>query len=356
MLGVLPGAFTAFSRSIVEDAETMLPIPLFASGLQSSPSDIMAVGDSNTWSVGAQAVTPILEGHVYRWRPTGDRVLTMLADHARADRLVFLDSGAFSAFTSSKRNQRPIPEIPWHLVIKVYTHLLKDIPPANRTMVRLVAPDVVGDVQATHRLWRRYQLRLEQIARQGVGIIFPLQRTTCGLLGDLINQARESWSIAASIAGHRAIAGIPYSKCAWTLDEVQDLLRSERIPDVHLLGVGSPQKICSICSFLEQTLPAAHFPMLAADAAVIRSMVGTEAHPTPVRKRIAVRTYTIASEQVTPDQPEEDIYEHLAASRALARREVLAEALRLPIATYGDLDPIAYRATLEEAQMALLAA
>ncbi|MDA3960503.1 MAG: hypothetical protein PF961_06915 [Planctomycetota bacterium] len=247
-----------------------------------------------------------------------------------------------------------MPLVPWHDVVKVYSNLLLDVDISNRSHLYLVAPDVIGDRDATHQLWESYRLRLEHLAARGAHVIFPLQRSSHGLLGSLIEDASSSWRLAQSIAGHRAVAGIPYSKRAWSLDEVQDLFRSIRIPKAHLLGVGAPAKINAIYGFLSQSLSDDHFPDLSADAAVIRSMVGTQAHPTPVRKRIAVRTYTIASESVFHDEGEEAIFDQLQASQAKARREILAEALSLPLGTYADLDPIAYRTTVTEAAMPIM--
>lgn len=129
---------------------------------------------------------------------------------------VFVDSGAFTAF---RKNEA----VDWPLVLRNYSTLIAaTMKPAN---LSIVAPDVVGDQEATLALWREHATAIESWVKAGARVIMPLQ------VGEL--SASQMLEHALSIVGSTSIcAGIPSNLAAMPADQCAAI----RHDDFHILG------------------------------------------------------------------------------------------------------------------------
>jgi hypothetical protein len=126
----------------------------FHSGMSASGDLKAAIG----------AVVPV--GVVATLLDTAKTIL-VLPRYLDAGGAVFVDSGAFAAF------QKKIP-VDWKRVFSAYESILgMTEAPENLT---IVAPDVVGDQQATLRLWEEHAVRICTWIARGARVVMPLQK------------------------------------------------------------------------------------------------------------------------------------------------------------------------------------
>ncbi|MGF7243891.1 hypothetical protein ABIC11_004347 [Pseudomonas oryzihabitans] len=149
-------------------------------------------------------------------RVTLRQQLRSLPDHLDRCGKVFVDSGAFTAF----RRQLPMD---WLRVFTIYRAL------CNTTMrpknLSIVAPDVVGDQQATLLLWHRYARDIRSWVDVGARVIIPLQAGSLSA-GELLQEA-------IGLLGTKACcAGIPSNLAAMTAADCRTLKHN----DFHILG------------------------------------------------------------------------------------------------------------------------
>lgn len=129
---------------------------------------------------------------------------------------VFIDSGAFSELRSGV-------EPDWERILGVYETVVKMADDVSRLYA--VAPDKVGDQQATLARLTAYRDRVIALITLGCKIIVPLQRGTFS--------ASEMLSSVADILGTRDfVAGIPSNLEALPISECEDLFH----PAFHILG------------------------------------------------------------------------------------------------------------------------
>ena len=153
---------------------------------------------------------------------TSKNVLNRAAN-ATATNLVFVDSGAFTAFTKGIK-------MDWDDVMRRYLELAKAS--SNPHNLFLVAPDVIGDGIATIEYQIAYMEKLQTLAGYGANIIFPMQR------GASLDEMKDMWSIINREMRARAVVGIPSNKRAWEAAEAAEIIAPLRPVRVHLLGIG----------------------------------------------------------------------------------------------------------------------
>jgi len=145
---------------------------------------------------------------------------------------LFVDSGAFSEFGPKGV---PITDREWAERLALATRIARAWGP--RALI--VAPDKVGDQQATLRRLKRFAPHLKRFRQAGSEVAVVLQR------GDLEAGAfLEEAARHADLATGELVAAFPMKKAATPLVEVEAFLRARRAtgPDrvrrVHLLGLG----------------------------------------------------------------------------------------------------------------------
>lgn len=92
-----------------------------------------------------------------------------LVKYANEGGKVFVDSGAFTAFMKGR-------EVNWDDVLFAYRELIRATEPENRQNITIVAPDVVGDHQATMDLHFDLRDKFEPFLDEGATVIFPVQK------------------------------------------------------------------------------------------------------------------------------------------------------------------------------------
>jgi len=129
---------------------------------------------------------------------------------------VFVDSGAFSAFISGE-------SMDWTSILQRY-EMLADCTMAPENLY-LVAPDRVGDQQATLQLLREWKTQLTSLLQKGIKLIVPIQ---CGAM-----PAQDMLEKVSAILGTADfVAGIPSNRAAMSNEECATL----RHHTFHILG------------------------------------------------------------------------------------------------------------------------
>lgn len=139
-----------------------------------------------------------------------------LPRHLDAGGAVFIDSGAFTAF----QKREPVN---WAKVFRSYETVLgmTDRPEG----LSIVAPDVIGDQQATLALWAVHAERVASWVAAGARVIVPLQRGELSA-GAMLERARRTFKTS------RFCAGIPSNLEAMTAEDCRTLHHD----DFHVLG------------------------------------------------------------------------------------------------------------------------
>lgn len=172
-----------------------------------------------------------------------------IVDYANSGGLIFIDSGAFTTFTKGR-------ETDWATVMGRYKEIFYRVNQEHRSNLHFVAPDVVGNAEATAELVRETYGMFQFVMEDGGNIIAPIHKEPDGTY-DI--GAVDNWFPRHEFPD-RFIIGIPFNKVAWSQDDVLHLLRMEvrrneeyqrtfgrSIPKqeqlrIHLLG-GGPSKV-----------------------------------------------------------------------------------------------------------------
>lgn len=184
---------------------------------------------------------------------------------------VLLDSGAFGAFTSGVE----ITDAEWTARLELYLHLAKVL----GRQLYLVAPDKVGDQEATLALLARYALEVREAAGYGAQFLMPLQPGAMAL--DEFQQA------AQEVVGLAMVPAFPM-RGGVTPEEVVAFVRAMAPPKIHLLGLGAAnRKTQGLLDALWEVKPDLHIQQ---DAMLLKSRVGT---------KVAPRQFDITSRKAT---------------------------------------------------------
>jgi hypothetical protein len=127
--------------------------------------------------------------------------------------------------------------------------------------LRVVAPDVIGDQDATVGLLTKYSTRLTKLAQHAV-VIVPLQK---GRLSLSTFFAR----VTALLGTHNICAGLPFNAAALGVDETLMFLAEAAPARAHFLGASHSKRFQSILAEAVQISPETEFSF---DSAVVRSI------------------------------------------------------------------------------------
>ncbi|WP_262381982.1 hypothetical protein [Pseudomonas proteolytica] len=147
---------------------------------------------------------------------TNAQVFLALPKYLNGGGMVFVDSGAFTAF-----QKREVMK--WNKVFFTYDALINQTDfPCN---LSIVAPDVVGDQAATLGLWHEHATQISGWIERGVRVIVPLQKGALSA-GSMLEKATEIFKTS------RFAAGIPSNLEALTAADCSTLWHQ----DFHILG------------------------------------------------------------------------------------------------------------------------
>jgi hypothetical protein len=206
----------------------------FASGLSRSNRDLVQSIDAGL-PVGVSVHAPLSE-----------TMRRTLIDYANGGGKVFVDSGSFTAFTQGAA-------IDWSVIMGRYKELFYRVWEDRRHNLYFVAPDVIGDADATDRLNRDCYGMFQFVMEDGGNMIVPVQKSPGGSINP--GDVDDFWPRLDY--PHRFIVGIPFNKMAWSEAEVLEWMARNADPEVriHLLG-GGPSKVRSlICKAREAAIP-----------------------------------------------------------------------------------------------------
>lgn len=240
--------------------DTISPTPpvYFASG-SNSPEQIRGIANIGAAEIGVAA--PEVS-------KSAEAALVALAGQKNPNTgglvQVFVDSGAFSEVTFSKKGPRvtrPITESEWDKRLSLYKRLAD----ALGSQVTVVAPDQVGFQGETLARMRRYADRIQAIAKAGAHVMVPLQGGTVPLV-----QFEESAKEALGLDS--IIPALPMKKGATSMAEVAAYVTRAQPSRLHLLGMGEKNKdVFRVERLIRRLSPNT---VLSLDSSLIRASVG----------------------------------------------------------------------------------
>jgi hypothetical protein len=200
----------------------------------------------------------------------GESAITELIELQRP---VMIDSGAFSEVVFTAEGARivsPITDDEWRRRLALYLRIASSL----REKAMLVAPDQVGNQQATLRRLTRYRAELAEISETGAILLLPLQ------VGE--SSHADFFEAAKLAAGTSLTPAMPMRKAVTTAEALLKFVREVKPPHVHLLGIGIENRradvlIRTIQHFSPDTTISMDSNRLRAKAGVARPLTTTEA-------------------------------------------------------------------------------
>jgi len=175
-------------------------------------------------------------GHVGVAAPElNEKALQELERLAGTGTKVFLDSGAFSEVEERPDGPpvvvKPITDAEWRKRLATYQRLAKRL----KGQLYVVAPDLVGNQEATLERLARYAPEMRELQRQGVHILAPIQ------FGP-VSPGAFYWKAAWAL-GFPPTPAFPLKKAAlWTPEDVGQFVGLVKPHEIHLLGLGAKSK------------------------------------------------------------------------------------------------------------------
>lgn len=231
-----------------------------------------ASGTNHWGEIRGLALSGIHVGITAHYLVRNAEMLQELALYAGAPLRVFLDSGAYSEVEPGEEGLETVRELGerhWAMVLDAYSRAVEALP----GQVMVVAPDKVGDQQATLRRLKRYAAELRDLRQRGARVMVAVQRGELSML-DFDAEVEQVLGFPDFVRG------VPASqKARFNLGELEAFVQGlpvftgaeHRAPAVHLLGMGprSPG-------------------FTAARAAVLRHLPGCEVTSDAVERRTRV--------------------------------------------------------------------
>lgn len=208
---------------------------------QSATSDFAGITAAHLpVGVQVQEITPTVEVQIAQYSSEGG--------------LVFIDSGAFTAFVKGDR-------VDFDLVLDDYERLAAMTnKPGNLAMV---APDAIGNMDLTAELQMMYLSRIKRLADSGVQLLVPFQRGWNNRLYlahyNLLKEAIGPFTLAFAA-----------NKAAFEPQHVAELVTELQPERVHLLGVGTK----NLPAYSDAVLWNSPDTVLSSDANRVRVFIG----------------------------------------------------------------------------------
>ncbi len=194
--------------------------------------------------VTAPEVSPLMEKALLQLAGTGTQV--------------FVDSGAFGEFTRGVA----ITEAEWERRLALYTRLAERL----GAQLAVVAPDKVGDQDASLQRLQRHVDRMRHLQRLGAQLIVPLQVGVRSLVA--------AYDAVWKLLRCPFTPGLPANKAALSEQALVDLLGARKPARVHFLGLGPRTRQRHGRRLLE--LARTHSPgtRVSMDSALRKALVG----------------------------------------------------------------------------------
>ena len=198
------------------------------------------------------------------------------------DTQVFIDSGAFSNFKKSLKEQaagRTVEALDFDKIFEKYDSIVEAINKANPEeradypRPLMVMPDIIGDQKASLDLIEKYKDRIAvDIGIQTFTPIIPIP------LGELslsqaysrILEILNSNTRGVEVDPTNFIVGIPSNAKAVSKEDLANFLRESKPPRIHFLGAAADRNITPLIETVAQNSPET---AVTADASKVRSAI-----------------------------------------------------------------------------------
>lgn len=180
-----------------------------------------------------------------------EHVRKLMLDYNSQDGRLFVDNGSFSCFRKDK-------QVDFDKVLRAYLELVENA--QKPELLSLVAPDVVGNQQASLELLKQYKKQLFKLVCLGVDLIVPIQ------LGNL--SLEEAYKEAVTTLGTKAFrVGLPSNEKAIALETVLEFVSIAQPKSIHFLGLAIT-KFDNVVDKIKAVAPQTH---ISADATTLRA-------------------------------------------------------------------------------------
>ncbi len=180
-----------------------------------------------------------------------EHVRKLMLDYNSQNGRLFVDSGSFSCFRKGQ-------QVDFNKVLKAYLNLTEQAEKPH--LLSIVAPDVVGNQQASLELLKQYKKQLFKLICLGVDLIVPIQ------LGNL--SLEQTYKEATTILQTKAFRiGIPSNEKAVKLEQLLEFVSTLQPKRLHLLGLRCT-KFDEVVAQIKAVAPQAH---TSADATTLRA-------------------------------------------------------------------------------------
>lgn len=228
------------------------------------------------------------------------RVLGLARDYVNRGGLLFVDSGAFSAFRKGRR-------LDFAEVLEAYLELARSIDPERRRGLSVVAPDVIGDAEASRLELARHRDQVAALIDLGVRVIVPLQLAAGDIVADRLDDLDDLLGLSYYLGDYAV--GLPLNAAAMTDDVLAEVAWCAP-GDVHLLGMGPRNR--RYARVLEALRAEAPDALVTCDSNKLAAQIGSDRI---LGRRIRQRVETERAE----------LADRLANLQAYVRREEIAE-------------------------------
>lgn len=185
----------------------------------------------------------------------GSETWALVGMYARQGGQIFIDSGAFKAFTQGEA-------VDWDRVMSRYAELAALAPHG----MHFVAPDIIGDQGASLSLLSRYREGVRGLIASGHDVLVPIQRGA--------RSPYDAWREAVAILGTADFSvAIPANKVAFGEADFASLFGGEhKPPRAHLLGVaGDKARLGAMVKAIHTRAPRV---LVTSDANRLRAKIG----------------------------------------------------------------------------------
>lgn len=200
-----------------------------------------------------------------------DAGMTRIADAVAADKPVFVDSGAFNAFKQAlRKGDMSLARVDFDRIFEKYNELSRRVvekthgDPGSRGLLMLVAPDVIGDQEATLKLIEEHREQIMQWIEVGHEVIVPFQRGP-------VDQFDAFMRVQEALEHLPFVVGIPSAAAALGNEDLAKFLSHPYKPHrIHILGAVSSRRMDERMAVIREAY-VDDVPGVTADANVMRS-------------------------------------------------------------------------------------
>ncbi|MHC4070612.1 MAG: DUF7178 family protein, partial [Planctomycetota bacterium] len=212
------------------------PTGVTVAGAIQYQSGVSSIGDLRTALEAGQPVTVIVSvTGPKKIKQLSAKGMDTLAEHLQAnpDARVLIDTGAFSAFTKdTPLTEEEFKEIYDRMERLLFRSRLK----GDLRQVSIIAPDVIGDQEATHELQAAFVDTMRGFADRGATIMVPLQKGKMKP-NEMITWVRNLFK--DEITSDQLGIALPSNLKAWTTTDLRQGLNAlGPIKNIHFLGKG----------------------------------------------------------------------------------------------------------------------